>query len=140
MFYIIVALLFYTAAIMFGAVASRGANAYLISAIINIISAVVPIVLLVPILTKKLVDKPIAILMAVLAGGAITIFTIALVKSYAENKVAVVVPIVFGGSIFLSAILSFIFYKEKISLVQGVGLACLGLGFILIIYARLSGR
>jgi hypothetical protein len=60
----------------------------------------------------------------------------ALNKSYALNKVAIVVPIVFGGAIFLSTILSGFIFKEKIGFLQGVGLGFLGIGLILIIYAR----
>ncbi len=60
----------------------------------------------------------------------------ALNRSYSVNKVAIVAPIVFGGAIFLSAILSNIFFKEKIGLLQGVGLGFLGIGLIIIIYAR----
>lgn len=57
-------------------------------------------------------------------------------KSYSVNKVAIVAPIVFGGAIFFSAILSSFIFKEKIGSVQGIGLAFLGIGLALIIYAR----
>ncbi len=137
MIFIILALLFYTAAIMLGAYASRNANSNLVSAVMNILSAVIPVAVVIPIVSKKLlVDSRIGILYAVVAGVAIALFTMALNKSYSVNKVAIVTPIVFGGAIFLSAILSNIFFKEKIGLLQGVGLGLLGLGFVLIIYAR----
>jgi len=123
MIYIILALLFYSAAIMFGAYASRNANSNLVSAVMNILSAVIPIAVIIPLLSKKLIgDSRLGILYAAIAGVAIALFTMALNKSYSVNKVAIVAPIVFGGAIFLSAILSSIFFKEKIGLLQGVGL------------------
>lgn len=137
MIYIILAMVFYTAAIMFGAYASRKADSNLVSAVMNILSALIPIAVIVPILSKKLIaDSRLGIVYAALAGAAIALFTMALNKSYSANKVAIVAPIVFGGAIFLSALLSYIFLKEKIGVLQGVGLAFLGLGLILIIYAR----
>ena len=137
MVFIILALLFYSAAIMFGAYASRNANSNLVSAVMNILSAVIPIAVVIPILSKKLIgDSRLGILYAAIAGVAIALFTMALNKSYSVNKVAIVAPIVFGGAIFLSAILSNIFFKEKIGLLQGLGLGFLGIGLILIIYAR----
>lgn len=141
MIYIILALLFYTTAIMLGTIAARSANTNLVSAIINGVSAIIPAAVVVPILNSKLfVNSKFGITIAVLAGIAIALFSMSLTKSYSENKVAVVAPIVFGGAIFLSAILSTIFFKEKISQIQGVGLFFLGIGFLLIIYARFTGR
>lgn len=122
---------------MFGTVASRKADTNLVSAVMNALSAIIPIAVIIPILNKKIfTNSKYGILMAIIAGIAIALFTMALNKSYSVNKVAIVAPIVFGGAIFLSAILSNIFFKEKIDFLQGVGLAFLGLGLILVIYAR----
>jgi drug/metabolite transporter (DMT)-like permease len=60
----------------------------------------------------------------------------ALNKSFSLNKVGIVTPVVFGGAIFLSTILSYFIFKEKITGIQGLGLAFLAIGFILIIYAK----
>ena len=78
--------------------------------------------------------------MAILTGVAIALFTMALTRSYSQNKVAIVIPIVFGGAIFLSTIFSYLFFKEKITLFQGIGLILLLIGIIFIIYARVTGR
>ena len=78
--------------------------------------------------------------MTVLAGAAVALYAMSLTRSYSLNKVAIVVPVVFGGAIFLTAILSYFLFKEKISAVQGIGLTLLGLGLVLIIYARATGK
>ena len=85
-------------------------------------------------------DGKLGIIYALIGGIAIALFTMALTKSFALNKVAIVSPIVFGGSIFLSAIISFFLFKEKISMYQGIGLAFLGVGILFILYARMTGK
>lgn len=141
MIYIILALLFYTVAIMIGTIASRSTDSNLVSAIVNIVSAIIPTVVVIPMLNKKVVDNgKLGILFAVVGGIAVALFTMALNKSYAVNKVAIVAPIVFGGAIFLTAILSYLFLKEKMTVIQSLGLAFLGIGVVLIIYAKATGR
>ena len=137
MVYIILALIFYTAAIMFGTLASRSANTNMVTGIMNAFSAIIPIAIAVPLINKKmLISSKQGILMAVISGLALAFFTMAINKSYSINKVAIVAPIVLGGAIFSSAILSSIFFKEKIDFIQGVGLFFLAIGLSLIIYAR----
>ena len=122
MLYIILALLFYTAAIMLGTIASRNTNSNIVTAIMNAISAILPTMVILPIVNKKLIlDGKLGIIMAILGGIAITFFTLSINKSYQVNKVAIVAPMVFGGAIFLSAILSAIFFKEKISPIRIIG-------------------
>ncbi len=137
MVYLVLALLFYTAAILIGATASRNANTNLVSAIVNTISALVTISVLIPILSKKnFTGHKYGVLMAVLGGIVIGLFTMTLNKSFTQNKVGIVAPIVFGGAIFLSTVLSYFIFKEKITALEGIGLALLGIGFAIIIYAR----
>jgi uncharacterized membrane protein len=111
------------------------------AAIENVISAILPILVVIPILNGKTIqNQKLGILIAITTGIGIAFFTIFLNKAYSQNKVAIVAPIVLGGSIFISAILSYFFFKEKISLFQGVGLTLLGIGLIFITYARFTGR
>lgn len=141
MIYIILAMVFYAVAIVLGAAASRNANTNLAAAITNLISAVVPIVAIVPLMGKQLfADSKRGIIFAVLGGVSIAFFVMAINKSYAVNKVGIVAPIVFGGAIFLSTVLSYFIFKEKISLLQFVGLMFLAIGFGVIIYARAVGK
>lgn len=141
MIYIFLATVFYSAAILVGAYASRMANTNLVAALINIVSAIIPTIVAIPLLNKANVqNQKLGFIAALIAGILIALFSIALTKSYAVNKVAVVVPIVFGGSIFISAILSFAIFKEKITVFQGIGLAFLAVGLIIVTYARVTGR
>ncbi len=141
MIYIFLALIFYTAAILVGAYASRMANTNLVAALINIVSAIIPTIVAIPFLSKiNLQNQRLGFIAALAAGFLIALFSIALTKSYSQNKVAIVAPIVFGGSILLSAILSYFFLKEKITLIEGLGLLILGGGLLIIVYARFTGR
>ena len=141
MIYILVAMLLYTATTLLGAYASRHADGGLISAIMNIMSAVLPIAIIIPYVSKiNLQDSKYGIIAAIFAGVTIALFTLAINKSYSVNKVGIVAPIVFGGAIFLSTLLSTILFKEKVSMVQGLGLTLLGFGFIVVTYARWVGK
>lgn len=141
MIFIILAMLLYTAVIMLGAVASRNANTNLVTAISNTFSAFIPLAVSVHLLNKKeLVSNKYGVYFAVLAGLTVGLFVMALNKSYSLNKVGIVAPIVFGGAIFLSTILSYFLFNEKVSLLQFIGLALLGLGFVLIIIAQLQAK
>lgn len=141
MIYIFLATIFYSLEIIVGTYASRIANTYLVVTVINIVSAILPTIIALPYLSKaNYHDQKLGLLASIVAGILIALFGIALTKSYAVNKVAVVVPIVFGGSIFISAILSFVIFKEKISTFQGIGLFFLAIGLIIVTYARFTGR
>ena len=143
MIYIFLALIFYTIAIMLGSLASRHLNTNLVAAITNIVAAVIPIAVAIQTLNKNLLENTnskFGIMIAIIAGITLALFTMTLFKSYSENKVAIVAPIVFGGAIFLSAILSSFFYKEKVSGVQGIGLVFMAVALFLITYARVTGK
>lgn len=143
MVFIIVAAVFYSIAIILSTIASRKIDTNLAAGIGNLIAAIIPIAIAAPLLNKKLLTVPdsrFGMIMEILAGICVALFTMALTKSFSINKVAIVVPIVFGGSIFLSAILSTIFLKEKITLTESFGLSVLLIGLGIITYARLSGR
>ena len=141
MIYIIISLLLYTAAVILGTLASRNANTNLVSAITTSVSMLIPVATVIPILnTKTFQTSKMGIIYAVLGGIVIALFTMTLNKSFAVNKVAIVTPIVFGGAIFLSAILGYFIFNEKITRFQSIGLFLLAIGFSLIIYARWTGR
>lgn len=141
MLYILIALIFYTAALMIGTVANRAINSTVVTAIINTLSAIIPIFLIAPHIDKRLfTDGKHGLIMAVLAGICIAIFSLAINKSFQVNKVALVSPIVFGGAIFLTAILGYIFFKEKLSILHISGLILMGVGLLTIIYSAVSGK
>jgi len=141
MIYIILASVFYTMAIILSTFASRSTNSNVVAVVSNLVSVFIPLAIITPLINKKfIIDSKYGIIMSILAGIAVAIFTMALLKSYSINKVAIVVPIVFGGAIFLSALAGYLFFKEKITLFQGIGLLLLGIGLFFIIYARVTGR
>lgn len=103
MVFIIGAAVFYSIAIIFSTIASRKINTNLAAGLGNLISAIIPIVVAAPLLNKKLLtiaDSRFGVIMKILAGIFVALFTMALTRSFSLNKVAIVVPIVFGGSIF----------------------------------------
>lgn len=141
MIFIILSMLLYTVATLAGAAASRHLNTNIQTAITNTVSAFVPIIVAANLVAKKTFSpNRFGILMAVLSGMAVGLFVMALNKSFSVNKVGIVTPVVFGGAIFLSTLLSYFIFKEKVSLLQGIGLLLLAAGFITIIYAQVIGK
>ena len=141
MFYLIAALLLYTAAILIFSLANKNLNSNLVTAIINSIAAVIPIGVVVSAFDKKIFENgKFGIILSIIGGVIIGLYTLALSRSFAVNKVGIVTPIIFGGAIFLSTLLSAIIFKEKITMLQGVGLSFLGIGFLIIIYVKYSGN
>ncbi len=126
---------------MFSAFASRSINSNIVTAINNLISAILPFIIAIPLFNTKTINSgKFGLLMSVLAGICIAIFALSFNKSLQVNKVALVSPVVFGGVIFLTTILGSVFFKEKISQFQLYVLLLLGLGFSLIIYAAVTGK
>lgn len=140
MLYLILATLLYVVAILLTTFATRNLNSGFVTAIINTISAVIPIGVVGFTANKKLLEnaKP-GIIMAILAGIAIALFTLMLNKSFSVNKVGIVTPIVYGGAIFLTSILGIYLFKEKITMLQGIGLTFIGIGLLIVIYVKASG-
>lgn len=138
---ILVALGFYTTALMLIAVASRSINASVVTMVVNIMSAVIPIGAALPLIERyPVAQNKEGYMYAAIAGACIAVFGIALARSFADSRVAIVSPIVFGGSIFLTAILSALIFKERISMFQGIGLACIFVGLSFIVYSKITGK
>ncbi len=137
MIYIIAAMVFYTLVILVGAQAARNAETNLVNAIINTVSAIIPIGIFISVINQGFSQSSkYGLIMSVATGVLVALFGLALTKSYSTDKVAIVAPVVFGGAIFLSAILSAVLFKEKISMLQGVGLILMGIGLAFIIYTK----
>ncbi|MBI2588804.1 hypothetical protein HYW35_01140 [Candidatus Saccharibacteria bacterium] len=137
MIYIILAALIYTAVILVVVSASRNASTNLVTAVSNFFAVFIPLVLVVPSLSRKVWhSQKYGILMAAASGILIGIFALLINKSYSVNKVGIVTPIVLGGSIFLSTIASYFIFKERITLTEAAGLVLLGLGLLVLIYVR----
>ncbi len=141
MVYIFLAALFYSVAVIFATIASRAINSNIVTAVVNTISAVIPLFVVIPLLNRKALESgKVGIIASVVAGIFITLFALSLNKSFQVNKVGIVTPVVFGGMILLTTIVSYFLFKEKISLMQFSGLSFLGIGLLLIIYASYTGK
>ncbi len=139
MIYVFFALITYSAAILIATYANRNANVSLVTLIVNVISIIVPAILVVTRWSSATKSNSRAGLVAAIVGGVvISVFTLSLGKAYEQNNVAVVAPIIFGGSIAITSIASIFLFKEKIELLQGIGLVvvCIGLGIIVFAKAR----
>lgn len=134
MIYIALTTIFYTIALLAIAQASRRLDSTFATAIINTLSAIIPIVL-----SVKLVEKyPISQyrdgwFYAIGAGIAIALFTLFLAKSFVFNKVGLVTPIVYGGSLVGTTLLASWLFGEKIQPLQGWGIAVIVLGIVLVV-------
>lgn len=139
MLYIILASVLYSIAIMLGAFASRKADPTLVAGITNLVSAILPFLILIKNF-RAATEEPskIGLLSAALTGGLISIFVIFLNRAYATEKIAIITPMVFGGSILFSSILSFFIYREKIDALQLLGLCLILIGIALIIISKLK--
>lgn len=137
MVYLVLACLLYTAAVLAGTTASRNANTNVVAAITNIVSIIIPIAVAAPALSKKAItNHKYGLWMAALGGIFIGLFVLALNKSFSENKVGIVTPIIYGGTIFLSTVISYFIFKEKITALEGAGLVFVLIGLIIVTYAR----
>ncbi len=134
-------MLFFSAALMAIAGASHHMNTNVVTAIINTISAVIPFAIVLSMATKKSVQtNKWGVILAIAGGVFIALYGLSITKSFSINKVGIVTPIIYGGTIFLTTILSYFVFKEKISVLQGIGLFILLIGFAVITYARVTGK
>lgn len=141
MLYILISVIFYVTAIMLTVASSRLLNSNMVTAIINSVAAIIPVLLIIPLLNKKVAEQgKWGIILAAIAGISISLFTLALNKSFSVNKVALVTPIVYGGAIALTAILSYFIFKEKLSPTHLTGVLVVVAGILIIIYSATTGK
>ena len=141
MIYIFLALGLYTFAILLGTAAARNVNSNIASVVTTIISALATSVVVLPFVSKKMVEgHRFGIIMAALGGISVALFTVMINKAFVVNKVGIVSPIVLGGAIFLSTVFSYFIFKEKVSTVQFIGLLVMAVGLSVVIYARATER
>lgn len=135
--YLILALLLFTALNLAGAVASRNANTNLVALVSQLASFVIPAIVILPALAKQNIQSQrFGLLMAVATGLLVGAYAVVVSKAFTQTKIAVITPVIFGGAILLTTIWSYLVFKEKISPVEGIGLACVLVGIVVIIYAR----
>ncbi len=134
-------MLSYTVALLFITAADRNLNVKIATAIINGLSALVPLIIAIPMISRKQISSQrFGITMAVLGGLFIALFGLALGKSFSFNKVGVVTPVVFGGAIVLSTLLSALIFKEKLYRIETAGLLVMTVGICIVIYSRIVAK
>src|SRR3990167_2777280 len=137
MVYLLLAVIFYSLAVLIGASASRNANTNLVSFLNTSFSAIIPFIIIAPSLSKKTFQNhKYGVLMAILSGLVVSLFVLSLTKSFTQNKVGIITPVVFGGAILITTVVSYFVFKEKLSLLEGTGLAIILAGLAVVIYAR----
>lgn len=143
MLYLILCVILYTIALLFGAIGARHLTPIVATAVNNIIAAILPLLLVIPLINNKLLSNQntkYGIIMAAISGIFVALFVLTLNKTLSVNKVGIVVPVVYAGTIFLTTILSAFVFKEKITMLQSVGLGFLAIGFVVIIYVKATGN
>ena len=141
MIYLFLAVVFYSAALLIGTSAARNANTNLASAVNTIFSAVIPFLVVIPILSKKTFqNQKYGVLMAALSGIVVSLFVLAINKSLTQNKVSIVAPVIYGETILITTILSYFIFKEKLTVLEGSGLFFVLAGFAIIIFARATAK
>ena len=141
MIYIILATLFYSAALLLSAPANRLMDTNTVVAITNILATIIPVGIVLPFLKiSTLTQNKYGVLYSIAAGVCIAFFGLALAKSFSINRVGIITPIVFGGTILITSVIGTIIFKEKISLIQMYGLGFVFLGIILVAYAQLTAE
>lgn len=136
-FLIILAILSYTTAILAFGRGPLTADSNLVGTIINFIGMLVPLVLFVLSSVSIKESKPTGLWWALAGGVAIGIFTLALTRIFASGQaVSFVTPLVYGGSVALSAIISFLFFGEKIPMLQAVGIGVIIIGIFVVVFSK----
>ena len=143
MLYLLLCIILYTLALIFGTFGARHLTPILATAINNITAAILPLILVLPYISNKLLRSQytkFGILMTAISGIFVALFVLSLNKTLSENKVGIVTPVVYAGTIFLTTILSVFIFKEKVTALQSIGLAFLAIGFMIIIYVKATGN
>lgn len=137
MVYILAAIFFYSCAILLSTKASRSGDSSFVTTIINLVSFVLPLVIIAPSVSRQfLADNKLALIWAVATGFAIAIFTLFINKAFQVEKVGIVSPMVFGGAIAISSLGSYLIFGDKLNLVQLIGLGLVVVGVLVIAWSK----
>jgi uncharacterized membrane protein len=137
MLYLILSMFIFTGVILTATAASRHVNSNVVSLITEAVSVIAPLVLVIFTVSKKTVSgHGYGLWMAALSGLLVGFYVLTFNKALTENKVGVVAPVIFGGGLFLSAVLSYFLFNEKLGVLEAIGLVLMLAGLLTIIYAR----
>jgi uncharacterized membrane protein len=136
--YIILATVFYGAAIVAFSRGPRGFNPDLFGTIVNLFGMLVPMVLYFGyrMTNKVVVTSPGGWRWALVGGLSIALFTITLTRvfSLGEN-VSFVTPLVYGGAVLIASLSGVLFFHEKMPVAGLFGALLIVLGIGLVAFA-----
>ena len=136
---ILLATIAYAAGTLLIARASLYIDSNLAGTIVNILAGLIPMTVffLIGVSQVSSPEKSRGILLAVLAGVAIAIFTISLTKVFSlGGNLSYVTPVVYGGAILITSMVGWAAFKESISLLQAAGIGMILAGILLVALAR----
>lgn len=141
MVYIFLALIPYVIFVLANRYASQRIDSGLVVAVINIVAAVV-LTCLVALRPDKLSAEHIsshapAYIAAAIGGLGVAFYSLFLSKAFAVTNVAIVLPLVLGGIIVLGSLAAFIVFREKVNLLQLLGLIVVVVGMGMIVLSKL---
>ena len=137
MIYLVLALILFSILNLTAAAAARNLNTNIATVVINVVAVLLPLAVALPAIAKKgLAGHKFGLIMAVITGILVGFYALSMNKAFTLNKVGVLVPAVFGGTVFLTAVISFFLFKERLNTVEAVGLGLVFIGLMVIIYAR----
>ena len=137
MIYLILATLLLTALTLFAASASRNLNTNIVTVIAHSFAVVAPLIAAFPAIAKKeYVNHKYGVFMAIAAGISVGLYGLVINKAFTVNKLGVVMPAVLGGTILLTVLAGYFLFKEKLNILEFLGLVFVLIGFCIIIYAR----
>lgn len=141
MFYLVASSLILTAAVLIITSAARHAHIVLVALTVNIMTVVVPLLLLLNKHDRKQLDgQKYGLLMAALGGLLVGFYALTYNKALSQTKVGIVTPLVYGGVIFLTTVCSYFMYREKLTAAECMGSALVLAGIVVIVYARATAR
>lgn len=135
---IILCAIFYTVFEVFAGLAGGKVNDWLAAVLYNGIGTVVPLAVYFASSAKgKTTWK--GVLYASLAGVGIMLFSVLLARVFNKGgNLSYVIPAIYGTAIVMSALFGFLFLKEKLALLQVIGLAFVVVGVSFIVIAKLK--
>lgn len=141
MIYILFSMVCYSVFLIFIGIASRRLESSAVNMIGNISAAIIPtIIFFTTSNISKIKSDKYGLITSIIAGVFITFYGLFLSKSFTTDKVAIISPIVYGGTILISAIAGIYVFKEKITMIQGIGLVLILTGIAFVIYAKSTGK
>lgn len=135
---VILCALFYAVFEIFAGLAGGKVNEWLAAVLYNGIGTIVPLVVYFATTSKGKTTLK-GVVYASLAGVGIMLFSVLLARLFNKGgNLSYVIPAVYGAAIVLSALFGVFFLKEKVALLQLMGLALVLIGVVFIVVSKLK--